>query len=281
MFGPDRDELSVFHSQRNVKDNVCLHRILLIGGSTAANFPVRLLEEAFVKKFPDQQFEVTNMATGGYNARQELITVALWGISVKPDIIISLDGANDLIHRLRMKKAGTFYLNTTYELFLKNPLFAPIGNIFAKSQLIQGLFRLRERLQLETADKYKDAIPVYISAQHGMNIFARGLCATRIMVLQPFMSFKEPLSSAEANFGHYKYRENVIKELYGLMGEELATLAVEDSVLYVDSRFIFKGMPETIFSDDVHFINDGGYRLLAQSIADAVNRKDLENKCIN
>lgn len=275
MFGPDWDKVLSFDKYQKIKVNKETYRILLLGGSTAANFPAGLLEKVFSDKFPGYKFEIINAAAGGYNARQELITATIWGPSLKPDIIISLDGANDIIHRLRMERAGTFYLNPTYEFFIRRPGLSFLAALLIKSQFFQGLLRMREKMNVENVYNYIDAIPVYIKAQHSINVLARGMSATRIMVLQPFMAFKQPLSAAEENFKHYKYRESVIRELYKQLNEQLINLSANDNILYVDARFIFNGLSHTIFSDDVHFVKNEGYYILSERIADAISEKEL------
>ncbi len=111
MFGDDWDTALNPSRYPRAAGDQRKYRILLVGGSTAAGFPTKVLEEAFAQKFKGRRFEVINAAHGGYNARQELIVVSLWGLNLKPDMVISLDGANDLVHRLRMRRAGTFYFD--------------------------------------------------------------------------------------------------------------------------------------------------------------------------
>ena len=87
------------------------------------------------------------------------------------------------------------------------------------------------------------------------------------MVLQPFNAYKQPKSRAEADFTAYKYREPVLIQLYDRAHAELEKLAGREKVAYLDGRRLFDGIPETIFSDDVHFAGDKGYRILAAAIA--------------
>jgi len=276
MFGPDWESLLDPMQHPTIKNNVHVHRVLLLGGSTAALFPKKILEAAFRKKFPHHEFEVINAAEGGYNARQEVIVASLWGAHLAPEIIISLDGANDLTHRIRMKNTGKFYLDSAYNLALKQPFLSPFAHILRHSQLVQGLQRSGERLMIGTADQYADAVPIYISAEHSINILAKGLSATRIMVLQPFMSFKAPLSKEEAQFTAYQYRESVIKTLYNVENENLKKLATQDKVIYLDGRFLFKGINKTLFSDDVHFVDDQGYRILAENIVNQLTKNSFK-----
>jgi hypothetical protein len=97
MFGPDWDA-TMGNLRRPVRDG--RYRVLLLGAATGEAFPPHMLEEELAKRFPGRTFEVVNAASGGYNARQELILAALWGSKLRLDMILSLDGANDLRHRL-------------------------------------------------------------------------------------------------------------------------------------------------------------------------------------
>jgi hypothetical protein len=86
------------------------------------------------------------------------------------------------------------------------------------------------------------------------------------VVLQPFSAFKNPLSETEAAFDLYKYREQQMKHLYEATHDQLRALADKDNVPYLDGRYIYNGISDTIFTDDVH-LTDLGYQLLAQRIA--------------
>lgn len=264
MFGPDMDlHLSMARYARPPGT----FRVLLVGGSTAQGLAPALLEQALAQRFPGRAFQVINASYGGYEARQEVIVAAIWGPALQPDAIISIDGANDLESRLRVDRAGTFYLDPAYRLYLTRPFLAPFAYLLSQSQAYNGLLRLAARSRLEPAEAYADAVSVYVAAQQSLNALARGLVARRIMVLQPFIAYKEPKSRAEANFKAYKYREPVLIQLYDWAHAELARLAGSEGVTYLDGRRLFDGVQETIFSDDVHFVDDKGYRILAAAIA--------------
>lgn len=267
MFGSDWEK-KLFPPLSPSKSDKKRYKILLLGGSTAAFFPNDILANAFRQRFPQYEFDVINGADGGYIARQEVIVASIWGVKLHPDIIITLDGANDLLHRIRMDKAGSFYLDKAYALALKHPFLSPFAESVRYSQLLQGLQRLGERKFIKPAHYYLDAVDVYTGAEHSINILAKGMAAKRLMVLQPFMSFKQPLSSQERNFTAYQYRDAVMKTLYEAADAQLKTLAKVDEVAYFDARYIFANNNETIFSDDVHFINNKGYQILASHIAE-------------
>jgi len=242
-------------------------RILLVGGSTAQGFPASALERSFARRFERWNFRVINLAQGGFNARQELVAASVWGSMLRPGMVLSLDGANDLSHRLRMPQAGGFYLDEPYRLSLTRPFLSPLAELLRHSQLRNGIEALMRRRRVGDVSLYVDAIPVLVAAQHGLNVLADGMGSLRVMVLQPFVAFKEPKAAAESAFTHYAYREAVVAELYRRTHGALAALAQRDDVLYLDGRDIFDGNGEHIFSDDVHFVDSRGYEILAERIA--------------
>lgn len=269
MYGPDWDH--EFSNKENIgESNIC--RVLLVGGSVAQEFPTDVLEEKFNKPFTGKKFQVLNAGVGGFEARQEVIVASLWGPRARPHVVLSLDGANDLIHRLRVVKPGAFYLNDAYELFLTQPFFAPIYYVLGQSQFYNGMVRFWQKRNIKAAEFYEDAIPLYVEAQQSLNILAKGLGAKRLMVLQPFSGFKSPLSETEAAFDLYKYREKQVKHLYEATDQRLRGLADMDGVQYLDGRYIYDGMSSTVFVDDVH-LTDLGYSVLAQRISEKLQKE--------
>jgi hypothetical protein len=78
----------------------------------------------------------------------------------------------------------------------------------------------------------------------------------------------------------FKYREPVMKELYSRTHKQLLALARSDHIAYLDARFLFEGIRDTIFRDDTHFADDTGYRLLAKAMADCLREEPMdENSC--
>jgi hypothetical protein len=276
MYGPSWDQ-ELAPTRWPPRLGVC--RVLLVGGSTAAGFPGKILEQALSRQIESRTFEVINAALGGYEARQEVVVASLWGPSLRPDVLLSLDGANDLEHRLRVPKAGEFYLSSTYALYLKRPWLAPFSALLTNSQLYNGIVRLVQRRSVNSPEYYADAIPVYIESQHSLNVLAKGMGALRLMVLQPFSAYKTHQSPEESAFQLYKYREEVLKTLYERTSDQLSAVAARDEVRYLDGRHIYQGVAEHIFIDDVH-LTPRGYERLADAIARALVREASDAKCI-
>jgi hypothetical protein len=246
-----------------------LPAVLLIGGSTAEGLAPEILEQALRRRFRTP-VRVVNAAFGGYEARQEVVVASMWGPSLHPVAIVSLDGQNDLEHRLRVPAPGRFFLDGSYRTYLTHPMTAPFAWLLSQSQAYNGIVRLQARRNVGDWTKYADAIPVYASALHAINVVARGVGSTRLMVLQPFASFKEPLAPEERAFTAYAYRDTAMRALYDHAATALAGLAREDGVGFLDARPIYRGVPDPLFTDDVHFRGPRGYEILSRAIAEAL-----------
>lgn len=243
--------------------------VLLVGGSTAEGFAPEILEAALRRRF-GRPVRVVNGAFGGYEARQEVVVSSMWGPSLHPAAIVSLDGQNDFEHRLRVPAPGRFFLDGSYHTYLTRPFIAPLAWLLSESQAYNGLVRLRARRTVADWTAYADAIPVFTDALHSINVVARGLGAVRLMVLQPFVSFKDPLAPEERAFTAYAYRDRAMRSLYDHAATALADLARADSVGFLDARPIYRGISTALFTDDVHFRSAQGYEILARAITDAL-----------
>lgn len=246
-----------------------LPALLLVGGSTAEGLAPEVLEEALRTRF-HTPVRVVNAAFGGYEARQEVVVASIWGPSIRPVAIVSLDGQNDLEHRLRVPAPGRFFLDGSYRTYLTHPMTAPFAWLLSQSQAYNSIVRFQARRTIGDWTMYADAIPVYASALHTINVVARGLGSTRLMVLQPFVGFKEPLAPEERAFTAFAYRDSAMRALYDQAATALAGVARDDAVSFLDARRIYNGISAPLFTDDVHFRSRQGYEILSRAIADAL-----------
>ena len=183
MYGPGWDERFAAVPRDGVPT------VLLVGGSTAEGFAPEILEAALRQVF-HRPVRVVNGAFGGYEARQEAVVASIWGPSLRPSAIVSLDGQNDLEHRLRVPAPGRFFLDGSYRTYLTRPLLAPLAWILSQSQAYNGLVRVRARRNVGEWTAYATRFPSMRARSIRSTSSARGLGAARLMVLQPFASFR-------------------------------------------------------------------------------------------
>ena len=274
MYGPNWDKV-VKEFQANTSQNNCI--VALIGGSTAESFPVKELENELTKA-AGTSVRIFNGAKGGYNSRQQAIVANLWLPSIKPKLIISLDGANDILHRPRQSRGGTFYLSDTYNEFLSNPLTAPLNSLIINSQALYGLSRLMSRESFRDKPEYSDLVTIYMSAQKSIDATAKGIGSKRLYFLQPFHSFKQRKTGEELAFTHYDYRKKYGQKYFNIISEKLEDLSSQTGTAYIDGRNSYDGTDKHVFTDDVHLTPEG-YRIIAKQVGSIAKSNNLLEEC--
>lgn len=266
MFG--KNWKVIFEQYLNKKNNHDIN-ILLLGGSVAQGFPSELLENAIENKYK-KNVKVFNAGMGGYISTQELVLLTRYGYKLKPDVIINLNGANDIIHSLRKTNSpGTFYLNKSYELFLTKPILAPLFKLLQYSQFYNGLIRLGDR-NINYKDKdFTDYLSIYMDNVENMKLFSNAIGSNYYNFLQPHVLFKLNKHINEKNFTPFNYRSEIVTKLYQNIANRLSSDEKLNSY-FIDTTNIFETNFNHIFSDDVHFVSDEGYKILANYIASSI-----------
>ncbi|MEW5758331.1 MAG: hypothetical protein AB1755_02520 [Candidatus Omnitrophota bacterium] len=84
-------------------------RIIITGGSVATSWAVgesctldKQLYERLKLRHPEVNFKIFNLAGAAWISFQELIAIQLFGINIDPDLVIALDGFNDIQHAYHM-----------------------------------------------------------------------------------------------------------------------------------------------------------------------------------
>lgn len=83
------------------KSNPKSYRILLLGGSVARGYEADstiavFLEQKLEKQYPNTDFEVVNAGISAYVLQQEFILLQNIGMQYQPDMVIGIDGYNDI-----------------------------------------------------------------------------------------------------------------------------------------------------------------------------------------
>ena len=265
MYGPNWTQIYKKFSEDSKNEEG--FKVLLIGGSTAQGFPVEILEKK-ISAATKKKVKVYNSAYGGYISTQELILTTRYANIINPDLIINLNTANDILHSIRKNNlAGTFFLNNTYESILTKPYLAPFVYMLQQSQLFNGLVRLKARNNQFNINNYRGHIDILIQNMNNIYLFCKGSNILYLNVMQPHVIFKNIKHENEKQFKAFDFRTKIVRELYDLTREKI--LLNEES--FLDTRFIYNDNPAHIFSDDVHFIDDKGYDILANSIAKKIS----------
>jgi hypothetical protein len=80
-------------------------RVLITGGSVSISWNVgerctldNRLRELFAERYPKSKVSIFNLGSGAWKSFQQLIAVQLYGLRLNPDVIVILDGFNDIQH---------------------------------------------------------------------------------------------------------------------------------------------------------------------------------------
>ncbi|MFN0129301.1 MAG: hypothetical protein ACKV19_21755 [Verrucomicrobiales bacterium] len=248
-------------------------RVLVIGGSTAALLPSGALEEA-LSPVVGRRVVVINRAQGGYILNQERLTLLLHGLRTRPDLLLTLDGANDIVTASKTQRPGIAYANDFVALGVERPVLNGALGLIRDSQFINCLNKLRERgiegtaqtdeaLLTRTMDHCEEAL-------HSMAIIAKGLDIPHYMVLQPYLHLKANLSPDErAVADAYAYRGDYMSKGFRALRERLAQSPLPPNARFVDATRAFDSTPDVCFIDEVH-LTEAGNRALVSFIAQAV-----------
>jgi hypothetical protein len=257
MWGKDLDRLANdFYKKKSFK-------ILIIGGSTAEGLKNEIIKKVFLESYLDiKEIDIINIASGGFNIRQEVISVVLVSEKIIPDLILVLDGANDITHSFRQGvKAGTPFIDQTYRIILEKPFFAPIVFILQNSQLYNGLLRFLARKnfsQKEAIVKVDKAVELYLQTRNFLNYYSKGRKIPIIFMLQPYVGFSNlPENQIAKNI--YLFSDYVVK--YGF---EKITSAPSQDICFIDGNHEIKMKNLYLdFTDNVHFKGDIGYKYIS------------------
>ena len=150
-------------------------------------------------------------------------------------------------------------------------MFGPLFWVFQNSQFYNSIIRLSKRTKKYNFDDYKDHIDEYIKYKILTNKLLQNLNIKHLSILQPHVAFKDSLHENEKKFTRYKYREKIVKELYNYLDTKMLNIQNVNGFVYLDTRQIFDNNNSWIFSDDVHFIDNNGYKILIEKIVENIN----------
>lgn len=237
--------------------------VVLVGGSTAAQVPVPVLEESLSRRLK-RAVRVVNLGEGGFILNQTRIRLLLEGTRLRPDLVISLDGANDLVTASKGLPPGQTYQADFVRFAVDRPLTNAALSIARKSQLVNSLNKLLERrrevaYQSESA-AHEQLMGHMVEAWHSIAAISRGLDAHYLLVLQPYLHLRSDLHEAEeALASHYGYRKRFLGEMYREVSERLGRQDLPGSTRFVDGTEAFDSTDRSVqcFIDEVHLTADG------------------------
>jgi len=252
------------------------YRILILGGSTAIQIPLDIVKEKF-QEITNRKVEVFNFADGGYIFSQNLVSFVLYGIKLNPDLVISLDGANDMVFITKKMPPGVNEQSVYIKRSVERPFLNAFLCLFNKSMFVKSLFKLNERKNevLLQKDKkiFNKMITYYIQSINSVAAIAKGCEAEYICVLQPYLYLRKTITEEEKDLHNpYFYRDEYLKNGFKRLDNVLSKEVFPSYVYYVSALDAFNNSDETCFWDNLH-LNRKGNEILIDYIIKKAQEK--------
>lgn len=255
-------------------------RVLMVGGSTAALVPDALLAselEAALRR----PVEVINLGQGGYILNQERIALLLHGLKLQPDLVITLDGANDLVTASKTGEPGLTYSNGFIELAVERPWVNALFGAVRHSQFVNCLNKLRERRAERRSHGDERVLGRTVEhvreALESITAMSRGKGAAHLAVVQPYLYLRTSRTAEEEQLASaFAYRGDYMSRGFRALAARLREASAQaPGRTLLDATGAFDGTSEACFIDEVH-LTEAGNRLLCRHIAAAVAGMSLQ-----
>ncbi len=251
-------------------------RVLILGGSTADSL-VDVGYEAYSQLFGDvsgRRTQVINFAQGGAISSQQVIMLARYGVRLHPDIVIAVDGANDIVAMTKGAPPGIPYTDGYVEMAVHHPFMNAAFAIGRYSQFLNVFRKIRERRDESARQSDGRAVDSmvseYLANQAAMHAIASGIGAQFVTVLQPYLHLRRVNTPNELKLRaqtNYAYRKVFMATVLARLRTELAQQTEGTNRIFLDGSRAFDGSTEDCFIDEVHLTGQGK-RLLVGYIAE-------------
>jgi hypothetical protein len=242
---------------------------------------------------------------GGYTSEQEMITLNRIGLRLKPNVVIVIDGGNDISHSFSFRDGpygfpslARLYYAETYkdtfkgrfnsaQYFLKNMVhnlssylsfFALIDKL---SDKISPALAAETKIYVDSCTLFPDEnddeaiIDNYINSHRSMSTICKALNIKYVACLQPMNGiWIDPRWDGEVfysmktdNFHIMKTNKRFIK-IFKKMDEELFNLSQREHFTYINlGKFLASTNNIYNFSDNIH-MTDNSSQLIATYVGD-------------
>jgi len=241
--------------------SVCLG----VGTNPGATVPERL--EAALHARGMTRTRVVNLCQGGATSAQELAIFLQYGLPLQPQVVISFDGANDLLHPRPVGEDGAAnlpYLDAAMRARFERNVAIDLAPHLALVRVAARLVpNAGEGGQAVAAD---EIVGSYLRTLDATRTLAQSAGAIHVTALQPTLHFEKSWSAEErAMWRTRRPRDGAAisqraRELFAAVRGALRDRGV------FDLTEAFAGIETTVYSDSVHFTGELGNRRLLEEL---------------
>lgn len=249
--------------------SVCLG----VGTNTGPALPERL--EAALHAAGLERARVLNLCQGGAPSAQELAIFLEYGLPLAPQVVLSFNGANDLMHPRPIGDDDA--PNLPYRHREMRAVFEGRHTALAHLALSRLAGRAARRI-LPDHPGGGDAVPPeailnsYLYVTEVTRTLTESQGGFYAVLLQPTLHYAKPWSQQEAAMWRQRRPRDADQvsayaaRLFEQARAALAAWSEETGGRWYDLTRVFESTPQTVYSDSVHFTGETGYRMLAEEL---------------
>jgi hypothetical protein len=214
--------------------------------------------------------EVLNLCQGGAASAEELAIFVEYGLPLHPQVVLSFDGANDVLHPRPVGEddaPNLPYRNAQLEARVDG------RDALSHLALARVAARLAGRLRTTAPDQGPPVaesaiLDSYLYHLAAVRTLAEADRAFYAVVFQPSLHYRKPWSPEETAMWRARRPRDadaltrLIRERYGQAREAVAQWAAAGGVTLYDLSPTLSDTHDTVYSDSVHFRGTRGYQLL-------------------
>lgn len=263
------------------KSNADSYRILLLGGSVARGYEADstiavFLEQRLENQYPNKDFEVVNAGVSSFLLQQEFILLQTIGMDYLPDMVIGIDGYNDIAtqwynrfydstHPLPPHSWGDF--RVIRDNSFKNKPYSRFAYFFKNIDRVKK-FLLRKKIDSNLSCESEDTeIQLFEKAYQKLTLDTKAYCEGYEI---PYLQFIQPLKffSSNSEYENLDCRQKKYFQRY----QSLLNLSEELDFVYPLNSVI--PVQDYWWKDECHVINKGNI-LIANKISNQLLKDSL------
>lgn len=242
--------------------SVCLG----IGSNTGPTLPERL--ESALHRAGLERARVLNLCQGGATSAQELAIFLHYGLPLAPQVVLSFDGANDLLHPRPIgddPEANLPYRDAQIRARVNGQ--DALGHL----AVLRVLERIVNRNAVPAAETVaspseQEILDSYLQSVSAVRTLQEARGGAYALLFQPTLHFDKPWSVSEQTMWRTRRPRDgapLTKIIHDRYAD--ARAAVSGMPLY-DLTAVFSSTAETVYSDSVHFDGPLGYQMLFSAL---------------
>jgi hypothetical protein len=217
---------------------------------------------------------VLNLCQGGTTSAQELAIFLQYGLPLRPHVVISFNGANDLLHPAPL--GDDRQANLPYHDQEIRSLFAGHHSWMEHLSVKRVFDRIHRRLtgRRNGPDEVspKNILDSYLYTTEVIRTLTEQQSGLYGLILQPSLHYEKPWSQDEKRMWHLRHPQDATalseyaRELFAQARSAATDWSARTQGKLFDLTETFAQTPTTVYSDSVHFQGETGFRMLEQRL---------------